>query len=104
MQVIPVQDVFSQTLSFQINNQSIQLNIYQNNYGLFMDVLVGDNAIISGVICQDRNSIVRDLYLGFIGDFCFMDTQGVNDPSSPGLGTRYQLCYMDTFDLAPGQG
>jgi hypothetical protein len=104
MQVIPIQDEFNQTLYVTLNGQSTQLDIYQNEYGLFMDVLVNGAAIISGIIAEDRNRIIRDLYLGYIGDFCFIDTQGSSDPTSPGLGGRYVLCYLDTFDLAPGQG
>ena len=54
--------------------------------------------------CEDRNRIVRDLYLGFVGDLCFMDTQGTTDPVSPGLGLRYVLVYLDAFDLAANKG
>jgi hypothetical protein len=99
MQIVPIQDLASQTLNATLANQSTQLNIYTNSQGLFMDVLVNGDLIIGGVVCQDRNRIVRDAYLGFTGDLCFQDTQGTNDPGSPGLGTRYQLCYLDAFDL-----
>jgi hypothetical protein len=104
MQIVPIQDVFSQTLTCSLTQQNCKINIYQNAFGLFMDLYVNAVLIIGGVICEDRNRIVRDLYLGFVGDFTFIDTQGSNDPSSPGLGTRYLLCYIDPFDLAPGEG
>lgn len=104
MQIIPIQDVFSQTLQVPLAGQTCQINIYQTDYGLFCDLYVSNALVIGGVICQDRNRIVRDLYLGFVGDLCFIDTQGSGDPSSPGLGTRYVLAYLDTFDLAPNQG
>jgi hypothetical protein len=51
------------------------------------------------VICQNLNRIVRDLYLGFVGDVLFCDTQGTDDPSSPGLGTRFVFCYLSPSDL-----
>ena len=38
-------------------------------------------------------------YLGFVGDLMFSDTQGTSDPSSPGLGTRYLLMYIEASDL-----
>lgn len=104
MQVIPIQDVYSQTLQVTLSGQSCNINLYQLSTGLFCDLYVANTLIIGGVICQNINRIVRDLYLGFIGDLSFIDIQGNNDPSSPGLGSRYLLCYLDTFDLPPGVG
>ncbi len=104
MQVIQIQDVSNQTVAVQLSGQSCTLNIYTLLSGLFCDVYTNGNLIIAGVVCEDRNRIVRDLYLGFVGDLSFIDTQGANDPSYPGLGSRYLLCYLDTFDLAPGEG
>ncbi len=65
-----------------------------------MDVLVNDVLIIGGVICQNLNRIVRSLYLGFIGDFAFVDTQGDLDPYYAGLGTRYYLMYFTASELS----
>jgi len=65
-----------------------------------MDVLVNDVLIIGGVLCEDINRIVRSTYLGFIGDFAFVDTQGNLDPYYAGIGTRYYLLYFDTAELA----
>ena len=104
MQVIPLQVVPSQTLQVQLSGQNCAINVYQLSTGIFIDLYVSNTLIIGGVIGQDRNLIVRDLYLGFIGDLCFMDTQGTQDPVYTGLGGRYQLCYLDTFDLAPEAG
>jgi hypothetical protein len=42
---------------------------------------------------------VRSAYLGFVGDLCFFDTQGTEDPTSPGLGTRYLFVYLEAADL-----
>ena len=104
MQIIPIQDVPNQTLQTTVAGQNCQINIYQLASGLFCDLYVGSVLIIGGVVCEDRNRLVRDLYLGFIGDLCFIDTQGSSDPTTPGLGTQYLLAYLDTFDLAPGEG
>lgn len=104
--VIPIQAVPSQTLTVLLSNQSCQLNIYQTNYGLFMDVYVNNGLIIGGVICENLNRIVRDAYLGFIGDFTFYDTQppadfpGGEDPYYTGLGSRFELVYLDASDVS----
>lgn len=104
VQQITLQAVPSQTLTESLSNQACQLNIYQRASGLYMDVLVNNSPIINGVICQNINRIVRDLYLGFQGDFVFVDTQGDSDPYYTGLGDRYQLNYLEPSDLPPGVG
>ena len=103
--IVPLQAVPSQTLQVQLGGQACTLNVVQNAYGLFMDVLVnGTTAIAQGVICENLNRIVRDLYLGFLGDFMFVDTQGDEDPIYTGLGTRWQLAYIDASELPAGEG
>jgi len=106
MQIIPLQAVPSQNIVIQLGGQNCSINVYQNAYGLFCDLYVSNALVIGGVVCQNLNRIVRDLYLGFIGDLCFQDTQGALDPVYTGLGTggRYLFCYLQTSDLAPGEG
>ena len=99
MQIIPIQDVYSQTVTVSLAGQQCQIYLYQLSTGFFCDLYVNSKKIISGVMCLDRNLIVRDSYLGFIGDIAFADTQGTEDPSSPGLNSRFYLCYLDSFDL-----
>lgn len=99
MQIIPISDVPSQSLSVALANQLCQIDIITKRTGLFCNLSINGQIIIAGVLCENLNRIVRSLYLGFIGDLLFMDTQGSNDPSSPGLGSRYLLCYLDVSDL-----
>ncbi len=95
MMIIPVQAVPSQTLTVQLAGQRTRINIYTKTTGMFVDVYVNDVLIIGGVIAQDRNVIVRDAYLGFIGDLGFYDTQGTDDPVYTGLGARWQFAYLE---------
>lgn len=104
MQEIALQPVPSQTLSVSLSNQACQLNIKQGATGLYMDVLVNNAIIVSGVLCENINRIVRDLYLGFAGDFVFVDNQGDTDPYYTGLGDRYSLIYLSPDDLPAGAG
>jgi hypothetical protein len=103
MLVVPVQPVPNQQIQAQLGGQACTLNIVQNAYGLFIDVYVGAAAIITGVICENLNRIVRNLYLGFVGDFCWLDTQGTSDPVYTGIGSRWLLLYLDEADLG-GEG
>lgn len=105
MLTVPIQAVPNQQIQVQLDNQAVTLNIYQQAYGLYVDVLVGNSPIIQGVIAQDRNRIVRDAYLGFIGDFVFIDLQAAagqygEDPIYTGLNTQFVLLYLEEADLA----
>jgi len=93
MQIIPIKDTPAQTVNVTLNGQNCQLNIYVKSTGTYCDVYVNTVQIIAGVACQNLNRIVRDTYLGFIGDLFFNDTQGLSDPTYPGFGTRYQFMY-----------
>lgn len=104
MMIVPTKPLASQVLQVALAQQAVTLNVYQTAYGLFMDVYVGPTLIIGGVICENLNRIVRSLYLGFVGDFGWFDTQGTDDPVYTGLGTRWQLFYLEAADLPPGQG
>jgi len=101
MQLIPLQATPNQTVAVQLSGQSCTLNVYQKSTALYMDVFVNDVLIIGGVICQNINRIVRSTYLGFIGDFAFVDTQGDLDPYYAGIGSRYYLMYFTAAELAP---
>ncbi len=101
-QQIPLQAIPNQSLNPSIGGQAVQINLYQKSTWLFMDVLVDNAPIVSGTICENLNRIVRDTYLGFVGDFVFLDTQGSSDPTYQGLGTRFLLFYLTATDLANG--
>lgn len=96
--VIPLRPIPSQTITITLSNQSCRINVRQTSTGIYLDLYVNDTLIIGGVHCQDLNPIVRNRYLGFIGDLAFYDTQpstitGPNDPVYTGLGSRYVLEY-----------
>jgi hypothetical protein len=100
MQIIPIQDIPAQTISTALANQACDINLYVKSTGMYCDLRVNGVLIVSGVICQNLNRIVRDKYLGFVGDLMLNDTQGTNDPTSPMLGTRYELIYLESFEVA----
>lgn len=99
MLVVPTQALPNQQLQSQLGNQATTLMIYQTAYGLFMDVYLNSTLIIAGVICQNLNRIVRSGYLGYVGDFVFVDMEGSDDPIYTGLGTRFLLLYLEESDF-----
>lgn len=107
MQLIPLQAIPNQTLQVQLNGQACTLEVVQFLYGMFITVFVGNTLIIASVICENNVRIVRSLYLGFLGDLIFLDTQGVSNPIYTGLGgplARFQLCYLTPDELPDGEG
>lgn len=64
-----------------------------------MDLSVNDVLVIGGVLCENRNRIVRSKYLGFNGDFAIIDTEGDEDPEWTGFGSgRFVLMYFENED------
>lgn len=95
MQVIPVSDAYSQQLSVTLAGQYCTLSLYQKSTGFYADIAVNGAPLLSGVLCLNRNRLVIDAYLGFVGDLVWVDMEGNSDPSSPGLGTRWLLVYLE---------
>lgn len=93
--LVPLVAVPSQTLTVQLGAQSCRINVRQRRSGLFVDVYVADAPICLGVKALDRNYLVREAYVGFVGDLFFADTQGSADPSYDGLGSRFMLAWDD---------
>lgn len=94
---IPLAATPSQTITTNIGGQRVRLNVYQKRLGLFVDVYADDVLIIGGVIARNMVRIVRQKYLGFVGDLWFYDTQGAADPNYSGLADRFVLLYSDTL-------
>jgi len=116
MQYVPLQAQPSQTLQIVLNGQQCGIALYsktgyaysddpvesfQNpNTNLYFDLTVAGEPITSCAIClYSKRLLINRQYLGFVGDFAFIDTQGTNDPQWEGLGTRYQLLYLAPADL-----
>lgn len=90
---IPLVAVPSQSLSVQLGQQSCRINVRQRRTGVFLDLYVQDVPIALGAKAIDRKYLVRAAYTGFVGDLFFVDTQGTDNPSYEGLGSRWQLAW-----------
>ena len=93
MQIIPITAVASQQLSVSLGGQSCAINLYQKSTGLFFDLAVEGNPIVTAMLCMNGVGLVQQPYLGFVGQVAFIDTQGSSDPDYTGLGTRFVLTY-----------
>ena len=100
MMIVPLQPVPNQAVTVNLAEQQVQINVYQKRTGLFCDVYLANALLVAGVLCHDRDRIVRDSYFGLIGDLGFVDQQGFNDPDYTGLGSRYLLYYLEASDIS----
>lgn len=100
MLIVPLLPIPSQTLTVSLGSQVCGINVYQKTTGVFMDFSLNDVIVVGGIVCHDRNLLVRDAYFGFSGNLAFVDTQGTDDPESSGLGSRWILEYFAPEELA----
>lgn len=94
MNIIPVRATPNQTFKVVLAGQYCRINLCTLSTGLYLDLLVDNAPIITGRLCLNGVLLVRQAYLGFIGDLIFHDTQDSADPVYDELGSRYQLRYL----------
>jgi len=99
MQEISLQPSKSQKVNVTLAGQSCSIKLHQRSTGFYMDLYVGDKAIMQGVICLNSTRMVRYAYLGFVGDLVFIDSKGSLDPSYDEIGTRFKLYYLTAEEL-----
>jgi hypothetical protein len=78
-------DTGAQYLMFSLDVSGVSITVNQNCLNL-------------------KRLLINRQYLGFVGDFMFVDTQPPagtlgEDPQYTGLGTRWQLVYLEAADL-----
>jgi hypothetical protein len=99
MLIVPLTSVASQTVRISLGGQACKINVFEKSTGVYLDLYVNDSPIITGRLCMNNNKLVRDAYLGFVGDLVFVDSQGSQDPTSDGIGSRFALTYLEAGDL-----
>lgn len=104
MLIVPLQPLPSQVVSVLLANQPCLIELDQKSTGMFLNLYVNDALIIGGVVCENLNRIVRSAYLGFVGDLAFVDTEGASDPVYTGLGSRFNLAYIEQSELPDDEG
>jgi hypothetical protein len=101
MLIVPTQPVPNQTFSVLVGGQSCQITLATRSDGLFyFSLAVNNTPVVENVTCENANRLVRYAYLGFIGDFWFLDQQGTDDPVYTGLGSRWLLEYIEASDIS----
>jgi hypothetical protein len=111
MLIIPLQAQPTQTLNISLNGQATTLNVYaagddpdSGNPRIYVDLYVANTLVLGGVFANIGARMVRDAYLGFVGDIVLNDTQpdpdlGPQQALWKGLGARWLLLYLYPAEL-----
>lgn len=105
MILVPLKAVPSQVLKTTLNSQVCTIALRQLGDWMYFTLNLPGKSVVSNVMCLNRVLMVRESYLGLVGDFAFVDLQGTTDPVYTGLGspgdnaTRYALAYLAPEDL-----
>lgn len=92
---IPLRALPSQELSVVLNNQNCVISVYTRADRLYFDLIKDGENIVNGIVCLNQNKLVPYRCTGFDGQLFFVDSQGMQDPTFEGLGTRFVLLYDD---------
>lgn len=99
MIVVPLIATPSQDVKIVLNSQSCDIGVAQKGAHVYLTLSLPSGSVLNSAIARDRVRLVREAYLGFIGDLAFVDLQGLDDPAWAGLGTRYILVYLDPSEV-----
>lgn len=99
--VVPLQPIANQAVTTALNNQDVQLNVYQKSTGLYVDLYMNNNPVptMAGMLGYNLRPMILSAYLGFVGELVFIDIEGDLDPYYTGLGTRFNLVYLLPSEL-----
>lgn len=96
VQLIPLDAIPSQTLSIVLAGQNCQIAVDTLSTGMYFTLTADGRSICINTICRNSQLLLEDRrYLGFVGDFAFIDINGDADPEFAGLGSRWFLLYND---------
>lgn len=95
MLLIPLKPVANQTTTVMLNGQVVRVAVREMTTGVYLTAWLDNVVIQSTILCVDRVRMMDSNYDAFVGGFMFMDSQGISDPESSGIGSRWNLYYLE---------
>ena len=95
MLIIPLKSVANQTTTTILGGQVVRIAIRQMTTGVYLTAWLDNVVIQSGILCLDRVRMMDSNYDGFVGGFMFIDSQGNANPDYTGIGSRWNLYYLE---------
>ena len=94
MLYVPIKAEPYQSLQVVLNQQNCDITIRLIGDNLYFSLGVNGTNYVTNKICRHGASLVTAKYLGFFGDFVFIDLYGNSDPVYTELNERYFLVYV----------
>jgi len=95
MLLIPLKPVANQTTTVMLGGQVVRVAIRQLTTGVYLSAWLDSVQIQSSILCVDRVRMMDANYDGFVGGFMFIDSQGNESPDYTGIGSRWNLYYLE---------
>ncbi|WP_202401649.1 MULTISPECIES: hypothetical protein [unclassified Saccharibacter] len=89
--IVPLSSTPSQQVSFEIGSFSCRVQLRQLSTGLYLDLWMNEQRILSGCLCLDRVEMIQNPASPFPGTLMFIDQHGTQDPTFDGLESRFLL-------------
>lgn len=96
---LPIRPEPNQRFSVVLNNQHCTFELFQRYDHLYMNMYVGEEPIITGIVCLNRQDLIQIATTSFVGFLWFVDLLGDTDPQWEGLGNRYQMVFATPEEL-----
>ena len=92
---IPLQQLPAQSFITILDEQNVEISLYQRYDRLYMDVTLDETQIAAGCVCLNYVPVIQH-ETDFRGALIFADTLGDTAPQWDGLGEngRYVLFYL----------
>ncbi len=99
---IPLINFPNQELLITLDSQNCTISIYQRDDYTFLDLIVGQEAIVQGAICMPLTSIIQKP-ANFKGQLFLWDSSSPDTAQAlaryQDLGTRFKLMYVSEDEI-----
>ena len=95
MLLIPLKPVANQATTVMLGGQVTRIAVREMTTGVYLTAWIDNVIVQSGILCLDRTRMMDANYDKFVGGFMFVDSQGLENPVSTGIGTRWNLYYLE---------
>lgn len=95
MLYVPIKAEPYQSLQVVLNKQNCNISIRLMGENLYFSLDVDGVQYVTNKVCRHACKLVTANYLGFIGNFTFLDLYGTQDPNYLELNERFILMYLE---------
>ena len=100
MQIINTSQEPNQKFKTVVAEQNCEITLRTIGGAMYFSMSVDGVDFINSRVCRNGVTLVPTSYLGFKGNFTFVDYRGNNDPTYDLLNDRYFLIYLEESDFA----